>query len=517
MELRPHQQDASARIGLFLSLGHNPVAQLATGTGKSLIIADVIKTHYEDDRVVWVLTHSSQLVTQNADAYYKYTGLTPGIVCAGLNKSQYKHRVVFGTIQSIINPALAGEAVHPYLIIVDEAHRVSHRTGEAGMYGRLFEHFPEARRLAMTATPWRMDDGLIYGKGKNFWFDERCFKYTVPQAVADGWLSPLIGVETDVQLDLGPAPATGDFNMVDAGEHETTGWMNSVAVNLQRLARKRNHIAVYCPTIASAMRAAAAITTTTGWTSSILTGSMNKELRAQTLRDFKSGVTRVLCSVDTLTTGFDFPALDCIVCLRPTTSSSLWVQIQGRGTRLSPGKKNCLLLDFVGNLQRLGGVDMVETYTRERKGEAVEILPAVPMPPKPPRRELPGVTTLIPLDPMTGEQANDGAQMTVKVHEVSAVSIPSRRVVGGFILLVNYVCTTPENARINGSRMLFPDAAEGTMNLAEARLFMGDRNLAVILPCPANRIAYSIKASLKPETVTVLKRGKYWNVINEQF
>lgn len=508
MQLRPHQRQAVIATARSLTEGHNPAVQMATGTGKSLVIADIA---CESSRV-WVLTHSQELVKQNAETYYKYSQEQPGIICAGLNRLDLQHEVTFATIQSIISPALRGEVIEPNLIIIDEAHRVSHKTGEVGMYGRMFERYPLAQRIAMTATPWRTDDGLIYGQGDQFWFDECCFKYTVPQGVADGWLSPLIGVETEVQLDLEGVKTGDDFNNTEVGDRETNDWLRSCALTLKDIATNRKHIAVYCPTVVSAMRASALITQVTGWTSTVLTGSMTKKGREDTLSEFKSGEVRVLCSVDTITTGFDFPALDCIMCLRPTLSSSLWVQILGRGTRIAEGKKNCLVLDFVGNLQRLGGVDMLETYVREQGGVAGEPVLAEPPPPREPRRVLPGVTTLAPLDPTSGQQAVDGATLAVQVHAVSAVAIPTRRDPTKPALMIQYVCTTPENARINASLFITTERENSA-----ASSFFKSRGLAVTLPAEARKLTWQLKGARIPESIIVRKSGKYWNCVTEIF
>ena len=173
--------------------------------------------------------------------------------------------------------------------------------------------------------------------------------------------------------------------------------------------------------------------------------------------DFFSGHSRVLCSVDMITTGFDFPALDCIVCLRPTLSSSLWVQIQGRGTRLHESKKNCLVLDFVGNLQRLGGVDMYVTFSRQRPEDLVpEEVPAVPSKPyvKKERKVYPGVRTIKAIDPMTGREATEDALLTVTVSAVNCVAVKTRRNPNQPVLLVQYACVTSEGARIDASTFI---------------------------------------------------------------
>lgn len=510
MELRKHQQDALHAIETSLKTGRNPAVQMATGTGKSLVIADLASNA---DYNVWVLTHSQELVKQNADTYHRYTGADAGIVCAGLNRADFGEEVMFGTIQSVISPALRGDIREPNLIIIDEAHRVSHKTGEQGMYGRIFERYPLAQRIAMTATAWRMDDGLIYGPDpEKFWFDSCCFKYTVAQGVEDGWLNPLVGVETEVQLDLEGVTVGDDFNNTEVGDRETNDWLRGCALSMNTLAAKRQHIAVYCPTVVSAMRAAAMIYQVTGWSTGVLTGGMSRTERHDVLKRFTSGDLRVLCSVDTLTTGFDFPALDCLACLRPTQSSSLWVQILGRLTRKHSSKKNGLVLDYVGNLQRLGGVDMLETFVRERNGEASEPIEALPAPKREPRRVLPGVRTLAVIDPTSGEQAREGATLMVQVHSVSAVAIPTRRDPSQPVLLVQYACTTREGARIDASAFI---TTERSNDAAED--FFAQRALAVRLPSEARKLMWQLKGARQPAYLTVRKSGKYWNMIHEHW
>ncbi|MGI9141977.1 MAG: DEAD/DEAH box helicase [Fluviibacter sp.] len=505
MELRPYQQSAVQSTLLALRQRQHPVIQLPTGAGKSLVIAEIARLSRERGVNCWVLTHVGELVAQNAVTYARHTGdVGYGTACAGLGPTTFG-RVTFGTVQTVVGTLerlLPSQS--PGLIIVDEAHRVPGTSD--GMYARVFEAFPAAQRIASTATPWRLDGGLIYG-AKDRWFNSLAHRYTVPEAVRDGWLSPLVGVETDVQLELPAPPSTGDYTSAEVEELETNAWLEGVVDSLPDLAGKRKHIAVYCPSVAAAIRTSALITQRTGWSSSILSGGVPKDLREEILADFKGDKLRVLCSVDILTTGFDFPALDCIVGLRPTVSSSLWVQILGRGTRLHEGKKNCLVLDYVGNLQRMGGVDMLETYVRQRA--PLEPLEALPAPPREHRRVYPGVRTLAVLDPTSGEQARDGAELQVQVHNVNAVALQTRR---GPALMVQYACTTPENARIDATLFLTTDKVN-----PEAQDFLQRRALAVVLPLEPQRVGWMLKNAARPEYVTVRKAGKYWNVVDEHF
>jgi len=511
MQLRPYQLDAANAALNTLRSGKNPAIMLATGTGKSLIAAHVAAHIARNSGRVWVMTHIQQLVAQNAATYSRYTSHAPGVVCAGLNRADYTEAVTFGTVQSMIAPVQNGLITPPDLIIIDEAHRVPHKTGETGLYQKIFAHVPAARHVGMTATPWRTDDGLIYGIDKDkFWFDTLAYKYTVPQAVADGWLSPLIGVETEHQLALEDLENT-DFDEAEVTARQHTAWLESVAHSLSKLAAKRRYIAVYCPTLTAAMRTAAVLSRVTGRPSAILHGGMNRPERQRIFAQFERGEVQILCSIDTITTGWDFPGLDCIVCLRPLNSSSLWVQICGRGTRLAPGKRNCLLLDYVGNLQRLGGCDMLETYVKQQRPDLP--IEAEPRPRRTPaKRELvPGVKTLKPIDPLTGAEARDGSELRLKVNRFNAFALRTRRNPAQPVLMVQYDCTTEENARISAS--LFVNTEKPTALDID---FIRRRRLALNLPVEARIAMFVVRDAPRPQHVWARKSGKYWTVTKEE-
>lgn len=506
MQLRHYQHGAyEAALG-SLRQGYNPLIQMATGTGKSLVAAELTSHMRKNNGRVWVLAHVQELVAQNERTYKRHTNDPgAGVVCSGLDRKELSASALFASIQSVINPAKAGEIEPPDVIIIDECHRVPHRTGESSQYEQLFELYPAARRAGLSATPWRLGGGLCVGEGKQFWFNDLAYRYTVAQGVAEGYLSPLVGVESEVQLALPTTPASGDFNNTEVTGLQDRKWMYSVAEALSILASKRKHIAVYCPTVVASMRAASVIHEATGWKTGIVTGSMSKTERTDTLMAFHSGELRVLCSIETLTTGWDMPELDCIVGLRPTTSSALHVQIMGRGTRIHEGKNNCLYLDFVGNLQRLGGCDMIETYVKQ--SAPLEPIEAMPAPPREPRKVLPGVRTLAVIDPTSGEQARDGSEITVEVHAVSSVAIPTRR---GQRLMVQYACTTVEGARIDVSYFINTEQPDPA-----ALEFFAARGVAVRLPGEARTLTWTLKGARRPKFVVARKQGRYWNCVSE--
>lgn len=508
MELRKYQQEAAAKAIQAIYNEDHAALQLATGTGKSLIIAEVVRHFSQLKRRVWVLSHIQQIIQQNANTYKKYANTDYGIICAGMSRKDLFHCATFATIQSISNCLIEP----PDLIIIDEAHRVPHNSEGKTLYQSLFERFPNALRMAFTATPWRMDNGRIYGEGEEFFFNKLIYKYSVLDAVRDGFLSPLIGVETTIQLNTEALKVTGnDFTQSQVEEAQSDSWLKSVAKSVADLTQNRNLLAVYCPTVKVAQKTAELMQKSTGRNAAVLHGGLSQRERSELFNQLNTKKITLLASVDMLTTGFDYPALDCIVCLRPTLSSSLWVQIQGRGTRLHPSKKNALILDYAGNLIRLGGVGMYESFFKELSGDkkfqAIAQKPYV----RKERFTHPGVTSLRPIDPMTGDIAKDKARLTINnIHKVNSVPITTRR--GDTLLLVQYTCSTVENARINAT--LFVNTQDPKPTDYD---FFQRRQLAVSLPSDPKSISYMIKSCQYPSELTVQKRGKYWSVLEECF
>lgn len=515
MKLRSYQLQAVRELrGALAQPDCHPVVQLPTGTGKSLIIAELAAQL--EKTIILVLTHVQELVRQDVDTFEAHTGERAGVYCAALNRKEPGRRVTYGSVQSVVSAL--GRIPPPDLIIVDEAHRVPHLSANGAYYRRVFAAFPNARRIGMTATPWRLDNGRIYGETEDFWFNYLCYRYTVQQATADGWLAPLVAVESEVQLDLNDVPVNGDYVQREVNDRETNEWLAAVVRSVQQLAAQRQHIAVYCPGLTSAYRMTNLLHQETEWSVDCVTGDTPAQARRELLARFKRGELRILVSVDILTTGFDYPALDCIVVLRPTVSSSLWVQICGRGTRLAPDKRNCLILDYVGNFARLGGVGMIDTYYRERNGAVAEEREAVPdseAPQRTPRRLLPGVRTLVPLDPITGQAAGSDAVLLVDVHASSAVALPDRTRAGVHYLMLTHECCTPEGARLTAARFIRPESPPGSTSWAEAERVLRERGAAVRHPVKCRALMGQAKGWRAPTQLRIRKQGRYWTIVEE--
>lgn len=504
MQLREYQQEAGNAVWSSLKRGRNPCVQLPTGAGKSLVIADVADRVRDRGGYVWIVTHVKELIVQNRKTLDRYSGLEGvGTICAGLNENTEGEFITFGTVQSLYRPASAGGLLRtPDAVIIDECHRVP--LGEDGkLYNTILTAFPDTSLIGFTATPWRMDGGVIYGDHPGSWFNDLAYSKSVPEMVELGFLCPLIGVETEIQLDLkGVEKAGGDYVMKQVGDRVTDMWLEAVIKSVQHLAKKRNKIAIYCPTVEAAGLTAKAFSAA-GWKSDIVVGGTKN--RAEVIDEWKYGDTKVLCSVDVLTTGFDYPALDCIVCLRPTESSSLWCQILGRGTRLYDSKEDCLILDYVGNLARLGGIAMMEDFIVERKGKVDSVRKATG---KGPKREQRKPNTLEAHDPMKGKAGD----LNVYVNDVSYIVIGSKSQPGKSMVMVCYDCQNEDGYTLSVNDFLCCEYSGYARTKAEA---WARRRGASYLPYRSHEalnLCYSLPT---PRGLKVTRNGKYWNVLKE--
>ena len=525
MRARPYQLEAIKSCLDDLEKGYNPVLNLATGTGKSLIIADLAYTLSRQNKRVWILTHTTKLVQQNVAQFKRLSALPVGICCSSIHKpteQDINEKIIYGTIQTISNLSILAADV----IIIDEAHRVPCENGTS-QYEKLFTAYPKAQRVALTATPWRLDNGLIYRENDDVrdsndgdlhdssgsrWFNKCSYEYNVERGVEQGYLSPLVGASDRIQLDLSDCELIGnDFNQADASRLITESWLTSVCKKLDTVARDRKIMAVYTPTILVAMVVKKKLEKYTDRKVAVLHSKMDQDERQEVYQGLEDGRYNAITSVDMLTTGFDLPSLDCIVCLRPTLSSSLWVQILGRGTRLSQGKKDCLVLDFSGNFLRLGGCSMMPQWTMEKRPTIDdEIVEGnfIPLPFVKKERFLhPGLTTIEPVDPNTGKAVGDNDTVTATVSACQGF-VPR----GKNYISVKYICLTENNAKITATKFLNTNKESD-----DVYRFFDRRQLPIKLPSPPNRLSYMIKSAPKPTSVVLKKRGQYWNVLEETF
>lgn len=336
----------------------NPVIVLPTGSGKSLIISKLAQDAIGWGSRVLVLAHRQELLQQNADKLRRLLPDVPvGLFSAGLRRWDAESPVVCAGIQSCWKKAEAFGSRQ--LILIDEVHLVS-LNGE-GMYRKFLADIqainPKARLVGLTATPYRTGEGSLCGPDKLF--QGVAYEAEIPGLIANGYLSPITSQATTTAVDTSGLHVRGGEFIAQEVERlfDSEDVVGPAVAEIVAKTQGRRSILVFCAGVTHAEHVARLLAAATGERVGIVTGDTLPMIRSSTLGDFINGSLRWLVNVDVLTTGFDAPNIDALAVLRATCSPGLFAQMCGRGFRLSPGKENCVILDFGNNIERHGPLD----------------------------------------------------------------------------------------------------------------------------------------------------------------
>lgn len=360
--------------------GRNAIIAMPTGTGKSVVIAQIVKyiCQWPENKVL-MLTHVGELVKQNAD---KLRAVWPqgdiGICAAGLGRRDTKQAIIYSTVQTVHSLLKRDKFAlgRRRLVIIDECHLLSEN--EDSMYrqvlAKLGELDPKMRVLGLSATPYRTKDGKLIEQ-ENAIFTDVAYDLNKDFArlVEEGYLAPLTSVKTPVEVNLkGVHIQGGDYNSKEVQAAVGNDVLLEQACNVMvNEGRYRRSWIVFVSGIKNAVRVREMLERR-GIVVRDVTSANTAAVNAQAIAAFRSGQVRCLVSANQLTTGFDVPQIDLIAVLRPTVSTSLHVQLLGRGTRPCPGKVDCLVLDFAHNIARLGPINDPIIKERKPKGELTE-------------------------------------------------------------------------------------------------------------------------------------------------
>ena len=377
MQLREYQSRALDMLYAWFeknATGH-PVLNMPGGSGKSVVIASLAKDalqNWPDTRIL-MLVHSKELIFQNADKLRKlWPGAPLGIYSASVGKRQLDEPITYAGIGSVAKRAK--EIGHIDLCIIDEVHAVS--TAESGIYRKLIadllEINPAMRIVGLSASPYRLGQGLIT-EGPTAIFSEILEPVGIEELVFKTHLVPLRSKITKHKLDTdGLHKRQGEFIASEMEAKFNTDDHNSAVVKeIIEKASNQAHWLIFCSGVAHS-EAVAEHLRLAGIPAEALDATHSKSERERKLADFESGKLRALCNVGILTTGYDFPALDCIAFLRSTMSPGLYLQMAVRGMRTYPGKTDCLVLDFAGVVSTHGPITNVQPPKKagEGNGEA---------------------------------------------------------------------------------------------------------------------------------------------------
>jgi len=358
--LRPYQEQAKAAVYEHLrTRDDNPCAVVPTAGGKTPIMASICQdaARHWNGRVL-ILAHVKELLEQTAD---KLRAVCPevkfGIYSAGLKRRDTAHAVIVAGIQSVYRRACELDAFD--LVMVDEAHLIP--VEGDGMYRQFLTDArvinPSVRVVGFTATPFRLKSGAICTPDGVL--NHVCYEVGVRELIRDGYLCPLITKAGNNKADFAGLHVRGGEFVADEIENlmDDDRLVEAACAETVAYAADRHAVLLFASGVKHGEHIVRVLREKHALECGFVTGETPTKQRDAILGRFRQGELKYLCNVNVLTTGFDAPHIDCVALVRPTMSPGLYYQMVGRGFRLHPQKKNCLVLDFGGNVLRHGPVD----------------------------------------------------------------------------------------------------------------------------------------------------------------
>lgn len=344
---------------------------LPTAWGKSILTAFVAKNC--GDKLI-VLQPSKELLEQNYTKYCDLCGVfgaNAGIYSASLGRKDIAP-ITYATIGSIKNMGEEFRRLGFTKVLIDEAHLYPREADS--MLGRFLKDSGITHVLGITATPVKLQqnydqDGRAYSKlvmltsrsKKGNFFKDIIHVGQVSEMVRLGYWTPLL-YETAAfdgsKLVFNTSKSEYTEDSVQAA-YDANGGSQAIISQLNRLI-DRQHILAFVPSVEDAIKLSRQYPN-----SAAIYGAMDKRERADIITRFRTGQIRVIFNVRVLSTGFDYTGIDCILFGISTASIALYYQIVGRGTRINPGKVNCLIADLGGNVERFGRVEDI-TFEKGR-------------------------------------------------------------------------------------------------------------------------------------------------------
>lgn len=369
MELRSYQQDALAAIAADIDVPGASIVVMPTGSGKSYIIAAAALLK----RPVLILVPSRELLKQDHD---KLALVVPeaeiGVYSASFSRKEVK-TFTLATIQSVYKKPELFKDVK--LVIIDECHLVNPRA-LGSMYTSFLKAIGSPKVIGLTASPFRLaltyvkENSQLYaatgvgminrmrGKATTPFWKRIIYAISHKELLDAGHLAPLEYIHEPL-MDYEAIPVNishSDFNL-EAYSQAVIGYEAQILNTIAEAQRRFKSVLVFAAETGQATRLSEIVKG-----SRCVLGTTPKKEREKTVADFKSGKVQTVFNVGCLTVGFDHPALDCIVLLRPVRSPILYLQMLGRLTRPAEGKSHGTVIDLTGSCKALGSVESFEVY-----------------------------------------------------------------------------------------------------------------------------------------------------------
>jgi len=335
---------------------------LPTAWGKSILTAYVAKN--SRDRLL-VIQPSKELLEQNFLKYVNLCGfgLNAGIYSASFGRKEIEH-ITYATIGSIKNLGAEFKRLGFTKMLIDEAHLYPREADS--MLGKFLRDSGITHVLGITATPVKLQtnrdmSGNIFSKlvmltsrsKKGNFFKKIIHVGQVEEMVRLGYWSPLrysVGGFDSSLLVFNSSKSEYTEDSVQRA-YDANGGTEQVIQALDRHPERR-HVLAFVPSVQDAISLSERYPD-----SAVIYGDMDKRERADIISRFRAGQIRVIFNVRVLSTGFDYTGIDCIILGISTASIALYYQIVGRATRIDPDKRDALIIDFGGNVERFGRVE----------------------------------------------------------------------------------------------------------------------------------------------------------------
>ena len=370
MKLRQYQNNDLQRLRESYRSGFRaPLLVAPTGYGKTVLFCYVAAGVAAKGKRVTILVHRTELIDQTVAAL-KRLNLTCGVI-ANNYESDLSEQIQVASVWTLRNRIY--KVTDPDLVVIDEAHHCTRNN----TWGTILQHYANAKRLGVTATPIRLS-----GEGLADIFDTMVVGPSTSELIEKGYLTP-VKVYAPTQPDLtGIKRVGGDYSTTELEERITRSTLTGDAItHYKRLCEGRKAI-VFCVSVRHAQRVAESFTAA-GYRAASIDGSMDRHERKNILEKFKTGEILVLTSCDLVSEGFDVPSIEVGISLRPTTSTALWIQQVGRCLRTDQGKTIATVLDHAGNTYKHGLPDQdrdweltktkEKTHKNSEKEEAARI------------------------------------------------------------------------------------------------------------------------------------------------
>ena len=346
IKLFDYQEDMKERIEKALRLHRSVMAQMPTGTGKTYLLTAVIDSFVSNNpkEKVWIVAHRRELVSQIDETVRKFHSYSAS------NTSSLLSSVKAMSIQWLMRHYDEIEE-EPGMIVIDEAHHALAKT-----YKEMWERFPKAKFLGLTATPCRLN-----GKGFTDLFDVLVQSWGVPEFISKERLATydFVSIKSDSVTQrlidsLQKRGADGDY------QNKEMDMLLNKKPSIERLYRSLEEFGkdrkgiVYAINISHAQKITK-LYQEHGVKAIAIDSKTPATERQQDIEAFKKGDIQVLVNVDIFSEGFDCPDVEFVQLARPTLSLAKYLQMVGRGLRVAKGKKNCVIIDNVG-LYRVFGL-----------------------------------------------------------------------------------------------------------------------------------------------------------------